>query len=174
MNEPHGRGPTTRGPSSDEAMAGRIFDALSDLLELLVPHVQECAERIGLAAPYALALRRIDGSTPMKDLAQRLHCDPSFVTAIADVLEERRYARRESDAHDRRVRNLVLTRSGIRAKSTFERELALDPPGIRRLTPSARAAFLEMLLDMARAEEHATTDAPAADQVATRTTGGKR
>jgi DNA-binding MarR family transcriptional regulator len=107
---------------------------------------------VGLAPAYALALRQIDGSTPMKDLAQRLHCDPSFVTAVADALEERQYVTRESDGHDRRVKNLVLTAAGIQAQSEFRRDLASEAPGIRQLGASDRSRLMGILLSMIKAE----------------------
>src|ERR1700752_4170254 len=70
----------------------------------------------GVAPSDLLALFKIDGALPMKDLAQRIGCDASFVTAVADALERRGLARREPAEHDRRVKMLVLTPEGIAAK----------------------------------------------------------
>ena len=52
----------------------------------------------------------------MKELAQQMGCDASFVTTIADTLERHGFARREPSQRDRRVKNLVLTPEGIAAK----------------------------------------------------------
>lgn len=140
---------------SDAESVELILDALGDFLELLAPHMQACAGNIGLAAPYAMALRRIDGATPMKDLAQRLHCDPSFVTAIADVLEERGYATRRNDVDDRRVKNLVLTPAGIEAEARFRRDLATLPPGLRALAPAEQQELLRLLSSIVERESGA-------------------
>lgn len=132
-------------PETDDGTVERLVDALEDLAELLAPHVQACASSIGLAAPYAMALRRMDGSTPMKELAHRLHCDPSFVTTIADALEEQGYATRRSDPHDRRMKDLVLTQAGIEAQARFRRDLATQPPGLRAMAPADQVDLLRLI-----------------------------
>ena len=49
----------------------------------------------------------------MGELAERLHCDASNVTGIADRLEERGLMERVVDPDDRRRRNLVVTEEGV-------------------------------------------------------------
>ena len=56
----------------------------------------------------------------MRDLGRQMHCDPSFVTAIADMLEKRGLARREASTADRRIKNLVLTREGVGTRAGHE------------------------------------------------------
>ena len=145
--------PDTEAQPGESTAVERIVDALGELADVLRPHVQACAARIGLAPPYAIALRQIEGSSPMKDLAQRLHCDPSFVTTVADTLEQHHYATREGDGRDRRVKNLVLTPAGLQAQKQFRRDLATDTPGIRQLAPADRTRLIEILRSMVAAEE---------------------
>ncbi len=52
----------------------------------------------------------------MKELGKRMHCDPSFVTLVADMLEKRGLALREPHPADRRVKNIVLTDEGLALK----------------------------------------------------------
>jgi DNA-binding MarR family transcriptional regulator len=144
---------STQGQPGESTAVEGIIDALGDLADVLRPHVQACAARIGLAPPYAIALRQIEGSSPMKDLAQRLRCDPSYVTTVADALEEHHYATREGDGRDRRVKNLVLTPAAFRAQNQFRRDLATDTPGIRQLEPADRTRLIEILRSMVTAEE---------------------
>ena len=67
----------------------------------------------------------------MKELGRRMHCDPSFVTVIADGLEQRGLARREAHPGDRRIKNLVLTDEGTELRQRLQRELAAEMPWSR-------------------------------------------
>jgi DNA-binding MarR family transcriptional regulator len=106
---------------------------------------------LGVPPPCAKALRAIEGPTSMKDLATRLKCDGSFVTAIADGLEQRDLARREVDPKDRRVKNLVLTPAGNRLREQVQ-ELFDGFPGLARLEPDERASLIALLRKMAALE----------------------
>jgi DNA-binding MarR family transcriptional regulator len=129
------------------------FDALSELFELMNAGLQQVMRQFELLPPYALALAQIDDAAPMKELGQRLGCDPSFVTAIADVLEDRGLVRREIDRADRRSKNLVLTRKGVEVRARLQHEFFNDLPGIRRLDDRERQYFVELLRKMVAAEK---------------------
>jgi DNA-binding MarR family transcriptional regulator len=91
----------------------------------------------------------------MKELAQHMGCDASFVTSVADTLERRGFAKREPSQRDRRVKNLVLTQEGIAAKERLMRELAAKMPWSYALDDSERRCFLALLrkaLGTARAD----------------------
>jgi DNA-binding MarR family transcriptional regulator len=138
---------------SDGSLSARdAFEALSELLGLMHARLQEAMRRYDLPPPYALALAQIEGAAPMKQLARKLGCDPSFVTAIADILEDRGLARRETGETDRRSKNLVLTRKGIAARSSLQREFFDDLPGIRRLDERERRELVGLLRKMVAAE----------------------
>jgi DNA-binding MarR family transcriptional regulator len=64
----------------------------------------------------------------MKELAQRIGCDASFVAAVADALERHGLARRAPSERGRRAKHLVLTEDGIAAKEQLMRELATKMP----------------------------------------------
>ena len=84
----------------------------------------------------------------MKELAQRMGCDASFVTAIADTLEERGFIRREPGQRDRRVKNLLLTPDGIAAKERMMAQLAAKMPWCYALDDGERACLLTLLRKM--------------------------
>src|SRR5256886_12246873 len=66
---------------------------------------------LGLTFSQAHALRLLDPERPlpMSSLAERLFCDASNVTGIADRLEARGLVERRSAEGDRRVKALTLT-----------------------------------------------------------------
>src|SRR5439155_10442463 len=70
---------------------------------------------LGLTFSQAHALRLLDPERPlpMSSLAERLFCDASNVTGIADRLEARGLVERRSSAGDRRVKALTLTDNGV-------------------------------------------------------------
>jgi DNA-binding MarR family transcriptional regulator len=92
----------------------------------------------------------------MKELAQRMGCDASFVTTIADTLEREGLARRAPSLRDRRVKNLVLTPEGIAAKERLMRELATRMPWCYALDETERQCFLKLLNKMLAREGDAT------------------
>jgi DNA-binding MarR family transcriptional regulator len=95
------------------------------------------------------ALLEIDGSISMKELGIRLGYDASFLTSIADGLEERGLARREVDPDDRRSKRLVLTRKGSALKARLDRAFLSEVPWMSRLDEQERETFLELLHKMA-------------------------
>jgi DNA-binding MarR family transcriptional regulator len=133
---------------SEIVTSKEILDALSELFALMRTEMQKSTGLSGLPPPYAFALMKIDGSAGMKELGHELHCDPSFVTAIADGLEEQGLARREVDPADRRAKNLVLTSKGTALRSKLQREFFDDLPGIRNLDERERRAFVALLRKM--------------------------
>src|SRR5216117_4290397 len=84
---------------------------------------------LGLTFSQAHALRLLDPERPlpMSSLAERLFCDASNVTGIADRLEARGLVRRQSLAGDRRVKALTITPSGMKLRRQVM-ELMSEPP----------------------------------------------
>lgn len=95
-----------------------------------------------------------------------MHCDPSFVTTVADMLEKRGLARREAHPGDRRIKNLILTGDGSALKKHLETELAAWMPWSRALDNDERAQLLALIRKMLRAESAANC-CPAVDLSAT-------
>ena len=91
----------------------------------------------------------------MKELGKRMHCDPSFVTLVADMLEKRGLARREPHPADRRVKNLVLTSDGEALKQQVEAEITARMPWNRALNDSERAQLLALIRKMLSADDQA-------------------
>lgn len=134
---------TARNTGGDDNRA--ILDAFGLLVKQLATAGHAIADSFGVAPSDLVALVKIDGALPMKELAQRMGCDASFVTAVADALERHGLASREPDARDRRIKNLVLTPDGIAAKERLMRELAARMPWCTRLDDAERSCFLHLL-----------------------------
>jgi MarR family transcriptional regulator, organic hydroperoxide resistance regulator len=152
-------GPMSKARGEMGTAAGATGEALATALGELFVHARGHFERV--VAPYDLpphcakALHLIDGPTSMKEIGARIHCDGSFVTAIADTLEERGLARREIDGNDRRIKNLVLTRKGTELRSRLSHELFDDFPGLSGLTPRERDTLIGLLGKMVAAATEA-------------------
>ncbi len=84
---------------------------------------------LGLTFSQAHALRLLDPEKPlpMSSLAERLFCDASNVTGIADRLEARGLVERRSAEGDRRVKALTLTRDGVELRDRVL-EIMSEPP----------------------------------------------
>ena len=94
------------------------------------------------------ALHMLDNPLAMKELGQRMHCDPSFITSIADTLEKHGLAVREPDPADRRVKRLVLTAAGADLKARLEDEVLSRTPWRQCLTREQRTSLLALIHTM--------------------------
>lgn len=161
--ETHGPG-AARAEGSAPALDRDILDALTVLVKRAGAAGQKIAAGLGVAPPDLLALFKLENALPMKELAQRMGCDASFVTAVADTLEARGFVRREPNLRDRRVKNLVLTPDGIAAKGQLLSELAARMPWCYALDDAERQCFLTLLRKM--------LDAPSPDPAPATVTAG--
>jgi DNA-binding MarR family transcriptional regulator len=100
--------------------------------------------------PVARAVLSLGEPTPMRELAGRLRCDPSWVTSLADDLERRGLAERTADPSDRRVKVLRLTGEGAAVRDRLAEAVARESTVMRRLDGGDRSALeplLRRLLD---------------------------
>lgn len=136
-----------QGPGAD-ALDQDIFDAMTTFFGQMMKHGEELAGQFDVPMFCVKALRRLDDSISMKELGRRMACDPSFVTMIADALEQRGLARREPCAADRRIKNLVLTPEGIERKRAVDQALLGQMPWAQALDVSERETLLALIRKM--------------------------
>lgn len=148
MTEGRWKGQGPSGETTHAQPAGELYDTLAELSNHMKAHFNRVVQPFDLPAPCAKAICLIEGSISMKELGARIHCDGSFVTGIADALEERGLVRRETDHEDRRIKNLVLTRKGIELRARLMHELFDDFPGMSNLTEPERDSFIALLRKM--------------------------
>lgn len=149
------------GNSRRDQLNAEILESVSDLIGRVIGHGEQLAQKLGIPAPFLKALHTMDCPIAMKDLGKRMHCDPSFVTLIADMLEKRGLARREPHPADRRVKHLVLTEDGLSLKKRLETELTARMPWNRALNDDERAQLLALIRKMLCADD---SDDGATDQ----------
>jgi DNA-binding MarR family transcriptional regulator len=157
------------GDSTTNQVDVEILDAMAELVAAMLTRAENVAQQYGVPIFFLKALHRLDCPMAMKDLGQRMRCDPSFVTNIADQLEKRGLATRESDPADRRVKRIALTPAGLELKQRIENEIlgglpwrhALDNDEracllglVRKLIPAAQAGNLSGHEDHHGAAEH--------------------
>src|SRR2546429_9614704 len=111
---------------------------------------------LGLTFSQAHALRLLDPEEPlpMSALAERLFCDASNVTGIADRLEVRGLVRRQSLEGDRRVKALTITPSGMKLREQVMELMSQPPDAIAALSEADQRALRDIL---ARAAAHLHT-----------------
>ena len=140
-------------PASDQQSAHQqtweVAECFFELIGNIAGQAEQLAHRLSIPGPFIKALHTLDCPMAMKELGKRMHCDPSFVTNIADMLEKRGLAVRESDPADRRVKRLVLTSAGVAMKQQVERAMVDRSPWRQALTPQERATLISLIHKMA-------------------------
>ena len=115
VQDPRDRTRTIRGLAHELANS---FDA----------HMRSLTSQFGLSTTQAAALRELSSDLSMRELADRLCCQPSNVTFVVDRLEERGLLDRRPHPSDRRTKQLVLTSAGHALRGELLAALNRDPP----------------------------------------------
>jgi DNA-binding MarR family transcriptional regulator len=134
--------------SEEDLLDLEILDSVAGLFGRLVAEGETLAKSFGIPVFVIKALHMLDNPLAMKDLGQRMHCDPSFITSIADTLEKHGLAVREPDPADRRVKRLVLTPAGADLKARLENEVLSRTPWRQCLTREQRTSLLALIRAM--------------------------
>jgi DNA-binding MarR family transcriptional regulator len=142
-----------------EQLDAEILHGVGELIGRVIALGENVAQRLQIPVCVIKALHTLEQPMAMKDLGKRMHCDPSFVTVVADMLEKRGLARREAHTADRRIKNLVLTGDGLGLKHRIESELAARMPWSRVLTVAEREQLLMLIRKMLAAETWPETTA---------------
>lgn len=115
--------------------------------------LNEAGATIGVSPGLMKALFFLepDESVRMGDLAEHLSCDASYVTNLADALEERGLAERHAHPTDRRVKTLVLSPAGVAAKQQLFDLLYEPPPELDALSAAEQRELRDLLLKISGA-----------------------
>jgi DNA-binding MarR family transcriptional regulator len=132
-----------------DSPTARETAGLVDLMWLVMRRIWDHAE--ARLAPYSLSLKHnwalhaLDEPMSMSALADRLGIDASYVTTIADQLEERGLIERRPHPTDRRVKSLALTAEGRRLREKLADELWVEVPVLDALTADERRELWRLL-----------------------------
>ena len=137
-------------PLTDEQLNQQISDTFPELFKHFHELGQRIATEFGMNGSDAIALLKLDAPMTMKELGQRMGCDPSFITTIADALEKHGLARREPSLRDRRSKNIVLTPEGVTVRDRLYREILSQAPWCTALDTGERRCLLGLMRKMLR------------------------
>jgi DNA-binding MarR family transcriptional regulator len=133
---------------TEEELNTQVMDAFIDLIKTMGSLGQSVGVSYGLNGSDAMALHKLDEPISMKEFSQRIGCDASFVTVIADSLERQGIARREPSQRDRRVKNVVLTEHGRQVRDAIIKEVTGRLPWSNALDMNERECLLGLLRKM--------------------------
>ncbi|WP_188189775.1 MarR family winged helix-turn-helix transcriptional regulator [Nonomuraea sp. SYSU D8015] len=109
---------------ADRELCGLV----NGLAKQIEAHVRVRAATLGLTASQGVALRELTGPMTLRELAERMSCEPSNATFVADRLEEQGYLERHPHPGNRRAKQLVLTPAGAELRERLLELLAEDSP----------------------------------------------
>lgn len=136
-------------------MTNAQAEAQWELGKLLHDLDMQCAARmrdwvtpLGLTVAQASALHEMSGPMTMKELAQKMSCEPSNATIIIDKLESQQLIERHPHPTDRRAKQLVLTSEGTALRAKVLEAVSREPvfPGLAEPELKALEGLLQQSL----------------------------
>jgi MarR family transcriptional regulator, organic hydroperoxide resistance regulator len=121
-------GPVTTSPETRATAERELCGLVNGLAQQIADHVRVRATALGLTAPQATALRELTGPMTMRELAERMSCEPSNATFVVDNLAKKGLLERRPHPTDRRARQLVLTVTGTALRAQLLELLTQDSP----------------------------------------------
>jgi DNA-binding MarR family transcriptional regulator len=119
--------PGSTGEPLIHALVMQVFTLATQTSTVVAALLSE----LDLTEALATALWRLDpdGAPPsMRALAATLGCDPSTVTFLVDRLEQRGLIQRQVATTDRRLKVIMLTSRGTRARARLVQALTASSP----------------------------------------------
>jgi MarR family transcriptional regulator, organic hydroperoxide resistance regulator len=109
--------------------------------------MNRASDTAGLSPVSAWALIQLDPdhAISQKELAERLHCNPSTVVDPTDRLEQRGLVVRRSHPTDRRINELTVTARGRQVRDQLIAQLFEPPEALRRLPVSDQLRFRDAM-----------------------------
>ncbi|GGT67727.1 MarR family winged helix-turn-helix transcriptional regulator [Actinomadura citrea] len=132
-------------PREPQAAAEReVCGLVNGLAQQIADHVRDRAVTLGLTAAQATALREMTGPMTMRELAERMSCEPSNATFVIDKLEKQGLVERRAHPTDRRAKLLVLTADGDVLRERLLELLVQDSP-LAGLTAQQQRTLQDLL-----------------------------
>ncbi len=136
--------PGLRYPSRAHEMWALVVESFRGWEE----RVNEAAAAVGLSPVSAWALVQLDPDNPIsqKELAARLHCNPSTVVDPTDRLEDADLVIRKAHPADRRINILIATTTGKQVRAELIDRIFEPPEAFRRLPAKEQTRFRDVML----------------------------
>jgi DNA-binding MarR family transcriptional regulator len=125
---------------ADRQLCG-LVNGLANHIEA---HVRGRAATLGLTASQGTALCELTRPMTLRELAERMSCEPSNATFVADRLEEQGYLERHPHPDDRRAKQLVLTPKGAELRERLLELLSEGSP-LAPLAPEEQDVLRHLL-----------------------------
>ena len=116
----------------------------ADLSKTVFAHI---ATSLNVPVHLARAVLLLEEPAPMNDLSQKLACDKSYITQLADQLEELELIERVPGA-DRRTKLLSLTATGKALRTKLAKAAGSQSPIMKSLNDEERAQLAVLLNKM--------------------------
>ena len=127
------------------AQADRLVCGLvRGLASHIEDHLRARAVTVGLTASQGTALCELTRPMTLRELAERMNCEPSNATFVADRLEEQGYLERHPHPDDRRAKQLVLTPTGTELRERLLELLSENSP-LAPLAPEEQELLQQLL-----------------------------
>ena len=99
----------------DDAVSG-IMQSLRRIFKAIQDYSHEVSKNYGITGPQLWVIKTIslNGKLSLGDLGNEMYLQPSTITGLIDVLEQKGYVGRVRDRKDRRVVKVQLTSKGQR------------------------------------------------------------
>ena len=140
----------------DEA-AGDAWQAMYELVfeREGQQRLHEACDLTGLSPGVLKTLLQLTVDQPMamRDLADRFHCDPSYVTSLVDGLESAGLAERRSHPTDRRVKMVALSPSGVDVLARVRKVLGEPPESFSALNVDELRRLRSLLVKLVERDE---------------------
>ncbi|MFE0106214.1 MarR family winged helix-turn-helix transcriptional regulator [Streptomyces sp. NPDC059009] len=118
----------SRRRESSAVAERELCGLVNGMAHQIAEHVRVRAATLGLTAPQATALRELTGPMTMRELAERMSCEPSNATFVVDKLEKQSLIERHPHPTDRRAKQLILTDEGAELRERLLDLLTQDSP----------------------------------------------
>ncbi|MGV9311361.1 MarR family winged helix-turn-helix transcriptional regulator [Streptomyces sp. NPDC003691] len=144
--------PTERAATPDllaeNGVSGEVIELIGDVVWRYMTAYEHAAAEQSLTTAQAKVLALLTREPlPMRQVADRMACEPSNITGIIDRLELRGLVERHPDPHDRRVKYAAATDEGAemtgRLCGSLRAAFAREP--LAGLTPLERTVLRDLL-----------------------------
>ena len=136
-----------RAPQDPVPLTHLLARAAYELHAALERQLHDTLAELDLTIALADVIWQLDPElAPLsrRQLAERLHCDPSNVTFLVDRLQQRRLVSRTRAGSDRRVKALALTPAGMDVRDGLIATIA-DSPMFNELTRAQQRQLADLL-----------------------------
>ena len=136
-------------PRRMDPLTAEVVDLIGTVVARYYQEYDAAAAAYGLTGAQARVLALLaQGAMPMRQIAQRLTCEPSNVTGIVDRLEAHGLAERRADPADRRVKLAAATDSGRETAARLRESLDFAREPLAALSEAERTSLRDLLKRM--------------------------